>query len=1134
MSQESNFVPYTPFFAEQNTPAAGHELEHPAVVFLPGNAREAQDTLNATDALLGPERYCDTLIERLESLSKKPPNPSRSVQALSHKKLARVRNRPAAQLLAGSVLSLKAYQLDMDCPPSLRAYVREQLGRFLHEQTGKALSPDALSITFSTETHSAVHADGGEDYRVLLSLTEIGLASFAPASFLALITCVASDQPLDGAPELTAAMAIDFILHAPWIHEYKKQFDAFWTQQGKTWCTLAKLAFLDGIAQQLAHKKLSPDGYRLALDALGLQRFPDNVDDLESMAPGSKAIVSMLSHNGVTVPGIFQLKSRNTSHCFIHVLGEQPVTIEYISDELDWMKPKLMEALNAAAWLTPCLDFSPAADLSAVETVVIDGDLFSALSDAQYVFLLKQVEEPDIDLLSDPGWREDDLLLKPIERSLAMVSALDLCETQPDISKQIPNPLTTARKVMRRAVRDTLGMALDPDQVFIRYLRGTSTTPLGNARNPANHVQAPSEKPISLSEALLSNYRVEHPVGYLDNGGRTAVYLDTSGKGQWSQEAEVAISAESVQRLVEGIEFQTLMSSRLKRFWDEQGEAIEQTLKTTFIAQAVLALKREHLTRSGFDLLVDMLDMAHSNETFTPIQCKALGFYLQSSLIEGARCYPCTGLLLFSHSAKPLQVLYQAGQQQTFVEFNSHEGLDRHLQQASKSQLWRTTLANYVPIRLQPNLHYVLEVWAGQRTPAAPSSDLRPWTHVIYANHLHKAETRSFCKQGFTESPFAFMRSQLKQNHQDNADDQIVTSREVSLRYWGALFNHVQLLLMPMSLLLTPAAIAALAARVGSLGIDLATAGLPGNREAEKKQLVVDAVLFGLLHLGPLTPRLLRAFRVFTVPVKTVVQVAKAAASSRSLGTFITRSVNVRKTRLEPFFNGNSVLKTWNISGHPSFGTLPIKGWKLGHKFLLWTSERGQAGTLVVSTHGYYLPWTRTAAIPNGTELRTYAPHGFALVDPGIHRVVSQRAGPFSLLTTVDKNPAMALPPYAATDKLLAGTSLPGRIKNYTLSKFQSTRHETYQDIYNVVRNSNQRPWHASLPTVPMDVLTVRNRFGMRHPNLEDLFKTLSEQGIHYDRILLLHCRCSAISASMGLSPSYRATSSAALIPSTP
>ncbi|MDB5984271.1 MAG: hypothetical protein JWQ69_5286 [Pseudomonas sp.] len=254
MNKDSNFVTYTPFIAEQKTPVPGHELEHAAVVLLPGNASEKQDTLNAADVFYSAPLYCSALIERLESLSKKPLNPSRPLQTIKHKKLARLRNRPAAQMLASSVLALKAYQLDMDCPPSLRAYVREQLRRFLRENTGKELSPDALLISFTTDTHSAIQADGREDYSVRHSLTEIGLASFEPASFLALIKCAATDQPLDDAPELTAAMAINFIIHAPWLYEYKKQLDGFWTQHRKTWCTLAKLAFLDGIAQQFAQK----------------------------------------------------------------------------------------------------------------------------------------------------------------------------------------------------------------------------------------------------------------------------------------------------------------------------------------------------------------------------------------------------------------------------------------------------------------------------------------------------------------------------------------------------------------------------------------------------------------------------------------------------------------------------------------------------------------------------------------------------------------------------------------------------------------------------------------------------------------------------------------------------------------
>ena len=136
---------------------------------------------------------------------------------------------------------------------------------------------------------------------------------------------------------------------------------------------------------------------------------------------------------------------------------------------------------------------------------------------------------------------------------------------------------------------------------------------------------------------------------------------------------------------------------------------------------------------------------------------------------------------------------------------------------------------------------------------------------------------------------------------------------------------------------------------------------------------------------------------------------------------------------------------------------------------------------------------------------------------------MSQRVKPFSILNNANNSLALPpgpLPPYAITDKVLAGTSLPGSIKNYSLMKFQSIHGETYQEISHVVRHSNLSPLNG-LPATPMDVLTVRNRFGMTHPNLQDLFKSLSKQGIHYDKILLVHCRCTAINSLMGRSPVY-------------
>jgi hypothetical protein len=56
-----------------------------------------------------------------------------------------------------------------------------------------------------------------------------------------------------------------------------------------------------------------------------------------------------------------------------------------------------------------------------------------------------------------------------------------------------------------------------------------------------------------------------------------------------------------------------------------------------------------------------------------------------------------------------------------------------------------------------------------------------------------------------------------------------------------------------------------------------------------------------------------------------------------------------------------------------------------------------------------------------------------------------------------------------------------------------------------------------------MDVLTVRNRFGMTNPTLQDLFNELNRHGIHYDKILLVHCRCSAVNSLLGRVPDFQA-----------
>ncbi|MEA9979141.1 MULTISPECIES: dermonecrotic toxin domain-containing protein [unclassified Pseudomonas] len=1101
---------------------------------LPNRLHERKDTLPSSGAFsVSPFDEPDEPVrtDDFQTQSSEQAPDAAPAEALNIQRLILRRKTPAAKLLSGSVLSLKTWQMDLDSPPSPKAYIRQQLVRFLADNgpidnAEKLPSPDELYVRFSTETDPEIQVDGHEHYALQLSLTEIVLASLEPAGFLALIKCVEADRPLFGStPLLTIGSLIEFIYTARWEHNYCQLVEQFWAHHEATYCALAKLSFVDGLSRQYIKKKITLEGYTLALGALGLDRFPTTLAELEQPTSGERAAISLLSLNGRTIPGIFQLKSKVTSHCFIHTLGNAPTTIEYIDDEQNHSTAKQLEALNGCAWLAPLVDGVPLQDNPNLSANLVDGDLFAALTAAQKAFSLEALTDLRSGTFSELDDADDEPLFKDVERGLALVSVIDLWQ-QPDVSKRIPHPEKVAHRLVRNALIKRHQLDLSPDTVFIRYVRGSSTSPLGSAHAPVTFVHVPNETPISLTRALLCNYRVDRPVGYLDNGARSVVYSDPSGKGIQAEDTELPLSPDAVESLIKDIDFLPLMTNRLNGFWKKHAATIERSLATTLITQLVIALKMGHVSRVGFDMLVEALEYPPSQTAPSNIRCKSLGFYLQPALAESKHCQRCAGLLVFFKANNPRRVLYQAGQAQTFVELDSRDELIQHIVKAAGNELWRTTLLNYVPVNQHQKLIYVLEIWAGQRFPEPPVTLLRPWTDVIYADHLHKAKAKTLCEQTLTSSPFVFMRETLARNHQADANDCIVTSEEITLRYWMQQINHLRLLLEPLSLLLVPARVASVLAHAGAAYLSIKTANLPGHRDTEKRLAVLTTLSLGLFQLAPLAHGLLRALSAVVRP-RTLLR-AGAVLTSSYLPRFsllLRGCVNPRKTTLQAFFNTTRLMKTWAIPGNKIFGTSAVQVWKLDRKFLLWTSDQRQARTLVVSTHGYYLPWTKTTPIPNGTELRTFAPHGSVLVDPALHRVVAQQVRPFSTLNAAGNHPAAgSMPPFSITDRLMAGTSLPGRIKNYSLAKFQGSHGESYQDISHVVRNSNQSPWRgAQLPAVPMDVLTVRNRFAMAHPTLQDLFKSLSEHGIHYDRILLLHCRCSAISAALRLSPTYTA-----------
>lgn len=1078
----------------------GASLEHPLTATAPDKSLEKQDTLNSSGSASTHPRAPLALGQA--ELPLETPTYQKRLESLA--------KSPGFKLIGDSLLLLKASQLDMDYPPTLRAYVREQLKHLLRQATGRTLSPDKLSIRFRTGNHPEVDDQGRERYSRRMTLTEIGVLSFNDAMLSSLLQYSFTDSLLDETtPALTAQAAINLIINSRWFLDYPALMKRFWTKHRDTYRTLAKLSFLDKLARQYARKLITREGYELALDALGLEAFPDSGACLAISARGVRAKAHMLSISEQELPDAFQLQSLNTSHCFVHMPGGRAAPVEYISDEPAFMKHKLIEALNNLPGQPEC---SGPASL-----IQIDTDIFTAVTAAQEKRSLDYIET-QVGLSPQPN------PLKTIERGLSLLGAVDIWQSQPSVIQQIPAPLTTAARVMAKALRDKHGWVVNPDKVFIRYLRGHSTTPLGDARHPALAVNVPDEKPISLSKALLSNYRVASPTGYIDNGGRHAVYFDDTGKGVWSASQELPMEAQAIENAIREIDFLNVMRQEIDNFWEQHKAAIEAALQSQFMTQALSCLKHGEVQRDGFDLIVTALEQLNLLAQGPRAEWSIPGFFLQHSLFEGPTAQYCPSLLVLSYPGRSQRVLYQAGALKAFIEFRNEDELHAYLRNAGRSQTWRESVLNYVPMRHQARLAYILKVLSREQPPDAPVSLLRPWTDVLLNHDTRLALASELSEQHFTGSPFAHIRTMLKQNCLWNADDTVVTSREVSLRYWTRLFQQLQFLLAPMSILLTPALIASLATELGVTALNISAANLPGARYAEKQRALLSVLSLALLQMSPSMPRLAQAFRKLATPIKPALGTAIVkAASPKSFGTWLGQSMRNRDTRFEKFFHTDTILKASTIAGHPGFATLAVKAWKLQRQFLLWTGQNRQARTLVVSSHGYHLPWSKSAAIPNGTELRVYAPHGHVLVDPRLHRVVSRQANPFAALDTQKNTLISTQPqPYVLTDKLLAGTSSPGMIKNYSLAKFQSPQGESYRDISHIVRNSNQSPFMSTLPPTPMDVLTIRNRFGMPHPTLETLFKALADTGIHYDRILLVHCRCSLFQGLKGTAPVYQ------------
>ncbi len=233
------------------------------------------------------------------------------------------------------------------------------------------------------------------------------------------------------------------------------------------------------------------------------------------------------------------------------------------------------------------------------------------------------------------------------------------------------------------------------------------------------------------------------------------------------------------------------------------------------------------------------------------------------------------------------------------------------------------------------------------------------------------------------------------------------------------------------------------------------------------------------------------------------------------------------------FFGTTKPMQVWNITASNNrFQHLDVKAWFLDEQFLLFTGKTNKADHLIISSHGGTFPKSGAVQIPGNTELVVLGPHGWILVDPKTTNIAKGNVLSYGIInenaalpTQIAFNPSLfsGVPntyPKQIDAKILAGTNIPGHIRNYTLAKYQKfgIGEESYLDIIKIVnRSRNTLPIINDIGLKPVDILTVRNRLGRFDPNLEDVFKSLQNNGVQYKKITLAFCRSKILGGSSAI-----------------
>ncbi len=507
-------------------------------------------------------------------------------------------------LMKSSSLIEKVYQLET-MYPSLKQTVTIYFSKKLKRLYNEDINPDTVRVLLFNKGEENSHPPFLSFDLINFTLHYLWFFYWLPHNENTAIALVEISQN-------TPDLRIDEILQKSDIltiqSKHQSKLDVFWQKNFNNYQILAKFSYLRTLLeQQNTLDKLSKKGFELALKAMGFSQEkietlheldPKEIplDILETPLHPNCAEVSSLIINNQTSSDILKIRNTETDYLLIYVPGYTPSFIEVIDEKflVDWIfhqiqlpdnfatiashfphSSRRIDNLKLDAFLH--LDYSNQNENKTEQ--VAQEDIFSFLAQRQKARITADLYvdgiPSNIQLNSSPNYQStDSAFFTTITSAIEYIPYLlpNIYATSSDLHELFPNPYTTASNLMKKGIKDKLGIDIDPDKTFIQLSLHGIQIPYDPMVPPISGGGV-SITTQSLTEAALSNYREEH---FFYSYAKRLIYQDLSEKGEYtSSDQLVNILPKDVEEIIQKEDLNTLHKNKLDIFWNAHTDRIK-------------------------------------------------------------------------------------------------------------------------------------------------------------------------------------------------------------------------------------------------------------------------------------------------------------------------------------------------------------------------------------------------------------------------------------------------------------------------------------------------------------------------------------------------------------------------------